>query len=179
MHQLVCSRRGVNMIITNIITTASLNATLDLYRIARENPNVVYRPQRFTAATWRHKDINGTFTLFPNGRVTHLGKPDGAPPEVHIHRYVSILKDQGHPVRVSSVRTVCMSASYRLSGKIDLYSVARLPGGSYEPEIFNASLIKRDQLALSVFHTGSVVIAGIKDIDDVYPILLELELLTK
>lgn len=167
------------MIITNVISTASVNTLLDLHRIARENPNVVYNPQRFTAANWRHSDINGTLMLFPNGKITHTGKPDGTPSSVHIDRYVSILKQQGHRVSLSQVRTVCCSALYKLSGQIDLYNVARQLGGSYEPEIINATFLKRGRVTFSVFHTGSVTITGIKDTDEVYPVLLDLELLTK
>ena len=139
------------MNITNIITTSSVNTKLDLHRIARENANIVYNPQRFTAANWRHQDINGTLTLFPNGKITHTGKPDGTPPSVHIRRYVDILKQQGYPVHLSPIRTVCMSAVYKLSGRIDLYSAARLPGGSYEPEIFNAALIKGSFIIFIIF----------------------------
>lgn len=169
------------MYVTNVITTGTLGAKLNLYKIVTDNTNVVYRPHRFIAATWRHPEIPGSLTLFPNGKINHLGKPHPVlSPKSCIELYADILRKQGHPVQVSNVSTVCSSAFHKLEGTVNLYDVATLvPGATYEPEIFNAALIKRGALALSIFSTGSVVITGITNIENVYPILIELELLVK
>ncbi len=166
------------MIITNIVSTANLNTTLDLRRLALENSNVIYNPQRFTGATWRHKKINGTLRLFPNGKLIHLGRPDAEKPRRHIRRFARILQKQNHPVHLSQVRLVTMSAVHKLSGRVDLPCVAQMMNGSYEPELINAVIVKRTGYTLCVFPTGTINITGIRSTDPIYPILLELELLT-
>lgn len=164
------------MRITNIVSVSSVNTRLDLMKICRENTNIVYNPQKFTAATWRHKKIHGTLLIFPNGKITHLGPPTGESPRVHVRRYARVLHKQGHPVRLSPIRTVSMSGVHQLAGPIDLYDI---PGSSYEPELINAAILKRDGVTLNIFYTGKVIITGIRHIDSVYPILLELELLAR
>ena len=163
------------MRVTNIVSASSVNTRLDLLKIARDNTNIVYNPQKFTAATWRHKKINGTLLLFPNGKITHLGPPGTEPPRIYIRRYIRILHKQGHPVRLSPIRLACMSAVHQLSGQINLYNIH---GSSYDPEIINAAILKRGSLTFNIFYTGKVIITGIKSTDSVYPILLELELMS-
>ena len=161
------------MQITNIISTATVNIPLDLAQIARDNTNIVYTTRPFSTIVWRHRKINGTLQIFSNGKLTHLGKPDGVSPHIHIRRFVRILQKQGHPVRLSPIKRVCMSAVHQLSGHIDLSTI-----GSYDPEQINATFLRRGPTTFSIFHTGKVVITGIQNIDAVYPVLLELELYT-
>ncbi len=165
------------MKITNIVTTATVTTQLDLTRVAQENINIVYNPQRFTAASWRHRCINGTLLLFPNGKLIHLGPPSHEPPRKHIRRYARLLQKQGHPVHLGPIHCVCMSAVHSLSGQIDLHSVAQHFHGSYEPEILNAALFKRGTITACVFRTGTVNFTGIRKTDKVFPLILELELL--
>lgn len=164
------------MRITNIVSYSTVNTGLDLNNICNENANIVYNPNKFPAATWRHKKIHGTVLLFPNGKITHLGAPGPEPPKVYIRRYVRILHKQGHPVRLSPIRVACMSGVHQLSDPIRLFAI---PGSSYEPEIINAAILKRSCGTFNIFHTGKVIITGIKNLDAVYPVLLELELLSR
>ena len=165
------------MRITNIVTTSHVNARLDLLQIARENTNIVYNPRRFSAATWRHKAIHGTLLLFPNGKLIHLGAPGPDEPRSSIRRYARILQNQKHTIRLSPCKLVCMSATHKLSGPIDLHEITQFcPGSSYEPECINAAIIKRPECTVCVFHTGTLVITGLKDPDAAYPVILELEL---
>lgn len=163
------------MRITNIVCSGSVNTVLNLTKIVHENPNVKYQPHKFSAAVWRHQHIHGTLMLFSNGKFNYAGKPHDNPPETYIRHYVNILAMQGHAVRLSDVRVVNMSAVHKLEGKIN---VCAIPGGQYEPEIFNACFMKHHTCTFCIFHTGTVVMTGIQNVDDVYPVLLELELLS-
>ncbi len=161
------------MRITNIVSTSHLNARLDLVKIANENFDIVYNPSKFCAASWSHRKIHGTVQLFPNGKITHLGSPGVRKPRVYIRQYARILQKQGHDVKLSPIRLVCMSAVYKLSGPINL---DRVPGGCFHPEIINTAVTKRNGNTYCVFHTGTIVITGITSRSSVYPFLLELEL---
>ena len=162
------------MRITNIVSVSHVNTRLDLSKITHDNVNIVYNPTKFTAATWRHKKIHGTLLLFPNGKIIHLGPPGKEPPRLYIRRYARILHKQGWSVQLSPIRTVCRSAEHQLSGPVNLYDI---PG--FEPEIINAAILKKESLTFNIFYTGKVIITGIKNTNSVYPILLELELLTE
>lgn len=171
-------RVNISMHITNVVSTTTVNTCLDLQRIVLQNSDIVYRPQRFTAAVWRHKRINGTLLVFPNGKLIHLGRPDGEAPRVHIRRYARILQKQNHPVQLSPIRLVTMSAVHKLSGPVDPRVVAQELNGTFEPELINTVIVKRPGYTLSIFYNGTVVITGLRDPDLIYPAFLELELLT-
>ena len=155
------------------MSCGELTGPLNLQEIVRDNDDMSYDPKKFTSAVWRGQ--YGTLQLFPNGKITHSGKPIGLSPRQCIEKYLEMLRSQGHSVHLSHVRTVSRAALYRLSGKINLCTI---PGADYNPEIFNAAFVKRGGAAFSVFHTGAVVITGIKDIDQTLGVLVELELLT-
>lgn len=166
--------------ITNIVCSGSVQTTLDLTKLARENPDVKYQPHKCSAAVWRHKQIHGTLMLlmlFSNGKFNYAGEPHKHSLKTYIRQYVNILSGQDYAVRLSDIRVVNMSAAavHKLGGKINLNTI---PGGQYEPEIFNASFLKRQSCTYCIFHTGTVVMTGIRNIDDVYHVLLELELLS-
>ena len=164
------------MRITNIVTRGCVNTPLDLCQLAREFPDVTYRPEKFSAAVWRHKDITGTLMIFSTGSLLHLGKPDGEPSETHMKKYLDILLQYGYEdLKLHNVKCATMSATHTLSGKMKLDTI---PGADYDPEFFNGAILRRGSMVFCIFHTGSVSITGIKNVDDVYPILLELELFT-
>jgi TATA-box binding protein (TBP) (component of TFIID and TFIIIB) len=167
------------MHITNTVSAGSMNTTLNLGRIARDNINIVYNPRKFTAATWRHRQINGSLVLFPNGKFIHLGRPVGSSPRIHIRRFARILQKQGYLVHLGPIRLVCMSAVHKLSGKIDLHAIPRYLCGTYESEILNAGILKHGSVTACVFHTGTVVLTGLRSVNSVYPLILELELFTQ
>lgn len=152
------------------MTTAKFNASLDLNKINRDNPDMKYNPNKFSSAVWRGG--HGTLQLFSNGKVIHSGRPREISPEQCIEKYAQILRDQGHPVWLSDVRTVSRSGVYRLHGRIN---ISAIPGGDYEPEIFNAAFLKCGGMAFSIFHTGCVVITGIQHTHKALEVLLQLE----
>lgn len=73
-----------------------------------------------------------------------------------------------------------MPASFKTEGSLDLYSV-RYYGVKYESELFPAAMFTKDFVHFTCFHTGSVLITGIKRLKQLYntrtPILTELPLL--
>ncbi len=82
---------------------------------------------------------------------------------------------------MNTIKLATMSASYKLCSKLNLETVIRIYNGSYEPELFPAAMFRKGTVHFTCFHTGSVLITGIKSetiLDDVVlPTLLELELL--
>ena len=85
-----------------------------------------------------------------------------------------ILQKQGFAINLSPLKRACRSAVYQLAGPIDLYKIP----GHYEPEVINTAIVRRGSLTFSVFHTGKVIITGVQQLNKVYPVLLELEILS-
>ena len=83
-------------------------------------------------------------------------------------------------MRLKDVKIISATASHILSGTLDLYRLARDRTLLYEPELFPAVNFKMNGINFCCFHTGEVVITGIRrpfQIDGVvYPTLIELEL---
>ena len=86
-------------------------------------------------------------------------------------------------MQLRDVKIVTVSASHTLSLGLDLNRLAQERNLLYEPELFPALNVKIKGVNFCCFHTGKVIITGIKSpsqMDDViYPTLIELELFTR
>ena len=74
-----------------------------------------------------------------------------------------------------------ISAAFKLEGPLDINSVVRHYGGTYDAELFPAAMFVKDNVHFTCFYTGSILMTGIKSekqlYDCVMPVLLELSLL--
>ena len=81
---------------------------------------------------------------------------------------------------LTDAKIITVSASHTLSGGLDLYRLAGERSLLYEQEIFSRLNFKIERVNFCCFHTGKVVITGIKTTtqinDVVYPTLIKLEL---
>ena len=94
-----------------------------------------------------------------------------------MRKYARILFKMGYPVSLNKVKIATHSAVYNLTNGVTYFKMMKLPGATYEPEIYHALNTKR--VHFTVYMTGKVVITGITServIDDIVnPTLLELE----
>ena len=63
---------------------------------------------------------------------------------------------------LSDVKVVTIAASFKTEGTLNLSNVVRYYGGQYEPELFPAAMFSKDSIQFTCFHTGSVLVTGIK-----------------
>ena len=59
--------------IVNLVASATLNATLDLYNLAVTVPNIEYEPEQFPGAILRIAEPKITLLLFKNGKMIVAG----------------------------------------------------------------------------------------------------------
>jgi len=59
--------------VVNLVATANLNMTLDLFKTAMELDNVEYEPEQFPGAILRIQDPKLTLLLFKNGKMICAG----------------------------------------------------------------------------------------------------------
>lgn len=97
---------------------------------------------------------------------------------LRLRRYARFIQRLGWPVSLSEMVTI--SASFKVEGRLDLRKVVQYYEGRYEPELFPAAMFTKDTIHFTCFHTGSVLITGIKKTQQFYatciPVLIELPL---
>ena len=172
------------MKITNVVHTAELCCHIDLGELCRSLWNARYDPKTFPGLIWQHRVIGGNCLVFPNGKINCNGSASSAEEgRQRLRRYARQLQKMGLPVRLKDVRMVTASASHTLSAGLDIQKLAKERTIVYEPELFPALNFKMHGVNFCCFHTGKVVITGIKGsqyIDYVVlPTLIELELYTR
>lgn len=163
------------MRITHEIYKTDLKCDLDLNVIAKESLDAVYKQSPFKLLQWRHREIGGCAFVYHSGKIICHGN------EKQIRKYYRLIKRLGFPVKFDGAQVVTKSAVHTLSNPVNYISLcASLPNVSYEPELFNAPILKRGKISFTVYHTGKVIITGVKTDDDiediVMPTLLEIDI---
>lgn len=172
------------MKITNVVYSAQLNCPIDLIELCQRIWNARYDPRSFPGLIWQHRTIGGNCLVFSSGAINCNGRAsDVEEGRKRLRRYARQLQTLGYPASLGTVRMLTASASHSLSAELDLKALAEERSVVYEPELFPALNFKIDGVNFCCFHTGKVVITGIKfmnQMDDVVlPTLIELELYTR
>ena len=168
------------MQITNVVVQAHLNVPLDLQRLVYSLRDAKYNPKSFSAIVWHHKRVGGSCLLFNNGHMICHGSRSFGEARRRVRRFARLIQKLGYPVKLAPIKLLTVSAVADLGRSLDLTAVARLMGGSFEPELFNGAVFYRGRQHFSCFTSGKVIITGITSlsfIDSVtYPTLLELQI---
>lgn len=170
------------VVITNVVVQTDLQASIDLRQLANYTRDICYNPGKFSGAVWQHRNIGGNCLVFSNGKLCCNGNKSIVEARRRLRQYSRIIERLGVPVKLHRIEIITISAVHQLSGRLNLHQVCSTLGASYDPEFFNAAMMKKGRIHFNCFHTGKVVITGIRrmrDLDTViYPACLELELCT-
>ncbi|XP_045171058.2 TATA-box-binding protein-like 1 [Mercenaria mercenaria] len=172
------------MIITNVVFSAHLDCAIDLRRLCYRISNALYDPRQFPGLIWQQKTIGGNCLVFSNGVINCNGKATSIQEgRQRLRRYARRIQRLGYTVCLKDIKCLTVSASHTLSTALDLNQLVKERQIVYEPELFSAVNLKYDGVNFCCFHSGKVVITGIKDhaqLDEaVYLVLIELELYTR
>ena len=167
--------------ITNVVCVANVNCIIDLRTLVRKTANIIYDPSKYSGAQWKHPKIGGHCMVFHTGKLTVNGKVNNVrEAKLRLRRYVRLIQRFGWKVTLTKIEVVTISASFKVEGPLDLRNVVRYYGGRYEPELFPAAMFHKDTVHFTCFHTGSVLMTGIKNTkqlrDICIPVLIELPL---
>lgn len=69
----ILTNKKPTYVVTNIVASASLNITLDLFSIASKIKDVEYEPEQFPGAILKFKEPKVSLLLFKNGKVICAG----------------------------------------------------------------------------------------------------------
>ncbi|MES9971551.1 MAG: hypothetical protein ABW092_16080 [Candidatus Thiodiazotropha sp.] len=171
------------MRLTNIVYSANIRCTIDLQMLCQRVENARYHPQRFPALIWKDSHFGGNCLVFSNGKINCNGRAatfrEG---RRRLKQYARRLLHFYPHGKLTDVKRLTASACHELSGSLILDNLAREAKASFHPEIFPALVLKKEGVTFSCFHSGKIIITGIKRTKDldriVYPTIIELELYT-
>ena len=161
----------------NIVSTAKLNASLDLYKIGLEGRNVEYKPKRFAAAIMRIREPKTTALIFRSGKMVCTGAKSENDSHTAAKNYAKQLKKIGNPsVRLSEFTIQNIVGSHDVKFKIKLESLhmksieKNKKMCRYDPELFPGLIFRMEKpkVVLLIFASGKIVLTGAKERKQIY-----------
>jgi transcription initiation factor TFIID TATA-box-binding protein len=168
----------MKLVYTNVVLKTYVSCTIPLQKLCYKVRDICYNPHKFSAAVWRHKKIKGCCLIFPNGQIIYNGCNNVLEGKTYVRQYVRLLQLAGYKVVLKKIHVVTKSALATLEHTLDYAKICEYTDAEYHPELLNACCFRREQVHFMCFHTGKIVITGIKSEKDlnllVYPTLTEI-----
>ena len=127
----------------NIVSTAYLNAKLNLYDIGLKGRNVEYKPKRFAAAIMRIREPKTTALIFASGKMVCTGAKSENDSKTAALAYAKQLKKIGNKeVKLSqfTIQNIVGSHDVGFTIKLETLLSKTIEQGAkdcrYEPELF-------------------------------------------
>ena len=168
--------------INNVVVCTDLQCDIDLRQLTLRCSSIIYNPKTFPSVQWKHPKIGGHCMVFRNGKMIVNGKVKSVKEaKRRLRQYARLLQVFGWTFQLRRINVKTISASYKVEGPVDLTHIVRYYRGSYEPERFPAAMFQKDCIHFTCFHSGTVLMTGIKDENQLRTIcmsvLIELPLL--
>ncbi|MBN1941426.1 MAG: TATA-box-binding protein [Candidatus Diapherotrites archaeon] len=154
--------------IVNLVASASLNATLDLYNLAVAIPNIEYEPEQFPGAILKLKEPKVSMLLFKNGKVICSGASSEREISLGIRKASKLIHGVQKNVKIQkrvTYQVVNLVATANINQTLDLFQTAlKLDNVEYEPEQFPGAILRINEpkLTLLLFKNGKMIVAGAK-----------------
>lgn len=120
--------------------------------------------------------------VFDNGKLMVNGKVESVQEaKQRVRQYARLIQNMGWKISFNRIEIPTISAFFKVDGPVDILKVVQYYNGSYEAEIFPAAMFVKDSIHFTCFHSGAVLMTGIKHDQQFYttviPTLLEIPLL--
>jgi TATA-box binding protein (TBP) (component of TFIID and TFIIIB) len=159
--------------VVNVNYRGSLKNKVNLCQLNFPNSKLHVKPRMLVI-----KDKMGTVIMFPSGKFRVMGCVDAVDAALLAMKHTLQIDDNDFP-------RVC-SQSYtsraKLGYSVNLYELCKQCSERtlYEPELFTAvRLCKYNPISVNVFATGCIVACGLKEPEDMYAIVKEVDALCK
>lgn len=161
--------RDLEIVIQNVVATASLDQKLNLLDIIKAFSNVEYRPKQFPGLVFRLKRPKTTTLIFSSGKMVCTGAKSEKMAQSAIKKVVQELNNNGIII-LGKPKLVIQNivASANLHGKIDLETAADIMENvMYEPEQFPGLVYRMGEpkVVMLMFSSGKLVCTGAKHED--------------
>ncbi|MCX6802822.1 MAG: TATA-box-binding protein, partial [Candidatus Diapherotrites archaeon] len=132
--------------IVNLVASASLKGTLDLYNLAMSIPDIEYEPEQFPGAILKLREPKVSMLLFKNGKVICSGASNEGEIEQGIRKASKLIHEIQPSVKVLQTveyQVVNLVATANLNQTLDLFQTAlKLDNVEYEPEQFPGAILR-------------------------------------
>ncbi|MFA5077453.1 MAG: TATA-box-binding protein [Candidatus Micrarchaeia archaeon] len=158
--------KGIDFVITNIVSSANLGLELDLFYIAQKIKEIEYEPEQFPGAILKFKEPKASLLLFKNGKVVCVGCKDEETIAKTLDKTVKLLKPYAKKILTNKKPTFVVTnivASADLKMPLDLFAIAyKVKDVEYEPEQFPGAILKfkEPRVSMLLFKNGKVICAG-------------------
>ena len=158
--------RDLEIVIQNVVASASLNQKIDLLAIVKVFRNVEYRPKQFPGLVFRLKRPKTATLIFGSGKMVCTGAKSEKMARSAVKKVVRELKNNGIII-LGKPKIVIqnMVATANLHGKIDLETAADvMENVMYEPEQFPGLVYRMGEpkVVMLMFSSGKLVCTGAK-----------------
>jgi len=165
--------------IENVVASAILTQTIDLFSVVKAFPNVEYRPEQFPGLVFRLKKPKTATLIFSSGKMVCTGAKSENQAKKAVNKVIKELKDNGIViVGKPEIEIQNIVASANLYGRVDLEkSVYSLGRTMYEPEQFPGLIYRMDEpkVVILLFASGKLVCTGAKNEEAVYEAVKRLQ----
>ena len=161
--------RDLEIVIQNVVATATLDQKIDLLAIMKVFRNVEYRPKQFPGLVFRLKRPKTATLIFSTGKMVCTGAKSEKMARSAVKKVVRELKTNGIIILGKpKIDVVNVVATANLHGKIDLEIAADLLDNvMYEPEQFPGLVYRMGEpkVVMLLFTSGKLVCTGAKHED--------------
>jgi len=165
----VAETRDLEIVIQNIVASASLDQKIDLLAIVKVFRNVEYRPKQFPGLVFRLKRPKTATLIFGSGKMVCTGAKSEKMARSAINKVIRELKTNGIIILGKpKIEVVNIVATANLHGKIDLETAADIMENvMYEPEQFPGLVYRMGEpkVVMLMFSSGKLVCTGAKHED--------------
>ena len=181
-----------NLRIVNVVSMVDLGCQLNLSDIAKSCKNSEYNPVRLNAVIMRIKEPKSVALIFNSGKMVCAGAKNEEDSKTAAKKFAKTVKKLVNQVIFKNFRIINMVATCDFKFKIHLtklnseisYKLRKTLNSkelekkiSYEPQIFPGLIYHMDKpkLAVLVFSSGKVNFVGIKERDDAFEALKNIQ----
>ena len=166
--------------IENIVSTADLNCSLDLRKIALQVNNAEYNPKRFSAVITKLKEPKTTGLIFSSGKIVCLGAKTEEISKKACRKIGKIIKSLNYNVSFKEFKIQNIVGSADVKFQISLMKLymhllknnkcKNMNLVAYEPEQFPGLIYRmiEPKIVLLIFNSGKLVLTGGKYRNDIY-----------
>jgi transcription initiation factor TFIID TATA-box-binding protein len=160
----VAETRDLEIVIQNVVASATLDQKIDLLAIMNVFRNVEYRPKQFPGLVFRLKRPKTATLIFSTGKMVCTGAKSEKLARSAVKKVVRELKKNNIVILGKPKITIQnIVASANLRGRIDLEVAADIMDNvMYEPEQFPGLIyrMKDPKTVLLLFTSGKIVCTG-------------------
>jgi transcription initiation factor TFIID TATA-box-binding protein len=157
--------------IENVVASASVDAEIDLDKVAATLQNAEYEPEQFPGLVLRLEDPKAAILVFSSGKMVCTGAKDPETIKVAIEKTMKQVRTAGITIKgKATINVQNIVASSDLGTELNLDKIAfSLQNAEFEPEQFPGLVFRvfDPKVVFLLFRSGKIVCTGAKKKEDV------------